>query len=62
MTVATSLVSLVACASNDKTLGTNLLASPCLAPHSAHQVLVVKNCPSAADGLNIVTVRRSTHC
>jgi hypothetical protein len=37
MTVATSLVSFVACASNDKALGTSLLASSCLAPHSAHQ-------------------------
>jgi hypothetical protein len=60
MTAATSLLSFVACASNDKTLGTNLLASPCLAPHSAHQVLVVRNWPSAADGLNIGIARSET--
>jgi hypothetical protein len=60
MTAATSLVSFVTCASNDKTLGANLLASPCLAPHSAHQVLVVKNCPSAADGLNVGIARSET--
>jgi hypothetical protein len=60
MTAATSLVSFVTCASNDRALGTNLLASPCLAPYSAHQVLVVKNCPSAADGLNIGIARSET--
>jgi hypothetical protein len=53
MTGAGSLFSFVACVSNDVILGTNLLASPCLAPDSAHQVLLIKNCPSAADGLNI---------
>jgi hypothetical protein len=30
-----------------------IISSPCLAPDSAHQVLLIKNCPSAADGLNI---------
>jgi hypothetical protein len=30
-----------------------IISSPCLAPDSARQVLLIKNCPSAADGLNI---------
>jgi hypothetical protein len=53
MTGARSPFSFAACVSNDVVLGTNLLASPCLAPDSAHHVLLIKNCPSAADGLNI---------
>ncbi len=52
MAAGTSPLSFVTCASNDATLRTNLLASPCLAPESAHQVVVVRNCPSAAGGLN----------
>jgi hypothetical protein len=60
MTAGTSPLSFVTCASNDVTLRSNLLASPCLAPHSAHRVLVVKNCPSAADGLNIGIARSKT--
>jgi len=43
----------VACVSDDAILGANLLASPCLEPGSRHEVVLVKNCPSAAAGLNI---------
>ena len=60
MTAGTSPLSFVTCASNDATLRTNLLASPCLAPESAHQVVAVRNCPSAADGLNIGIARAET--
>ena len=60
MTAGTSLLSFVTCVSNDVTVRTNLLASPCLAPESALQVVVVRNCPSAADGLNIGIARSET--
>jgi Glycosyltransferase like family len=60
MTAGTSLLSFVTCASNDVTLRSNLLASSCLAPYSAHQTLLVRNCPSAADGLNIGIARSET--
>jgi hypothetical protein len=60
MTAGTSLLSFVACASNAVTLRTNLLASPCLAPESALQVVAVRNCPSAADGLNVGIARAET--
>jgi hypothetical protein len=60
MTGAGYPFSFVACVSNDAILRTNLLASPCLAPDSARQVLLIKNCPGAADGLNI-GVERAGH-
>ena len=60
MTAGTSPLSFVTCASCDVTLQSNLLASPCLAPGSAHQVVAVRNCPSAADGLNIGIARSET--
>ncbi len=60
MTAGTSPLSFVTCASCDVTLQSNLLASPCLAPESAHQVVAVRNCPSAADGLNIGIARSET--
>ena len=41
------------CVSNEEVLRANLLASPCLGPDSPHEVILVKNCPSAADGLNL---------
>jgi hypothetical protein len=47
----------VACVSDEKILEANLLASPCLAPGSAHQVILVKNCRNAADGLNLGITR-----
>jgi Glycosyltransferase like family len=60
MIAATSLLSFVTCASSDATLRTNLLASPCLSPDSTNQVVAVRNCPSAADGLNIGIARSET--
>ncbi|MFI5386262.1 MAG: hypothetical protein ACHQ50_09090, partial [Fimbriimonadales bacterium] len=46
-------LSFVACVSNGAVLQANLLASPCLGPNSPHEVILVKNCSCAADGLNI---------
>jgi hypothetical protein len=46
-------LSLVACASDSELLQCNLIASPCLDPRFHHDVTVVKNCTSAADGLNL---------
>jgi hypothetical protein len=45
-------LSFATCLSSRETLRTNLLASPCLRPGTAHQVIAVEGCPSAADGLN----------
>jgi len=46
-------VTLVACVLDDPILGANLLASPCLEPGSPHEVVLVKNCAIATDGLNV---------
>ncbi len=46
-------MSFVACISDDELLQSNLLASPCLSQDSPHEVILVKNCKNAADGLNI---------
>ena len=46
-------LTLLACMSDSELLQCNLLASPCLDPRSHHDVTVAKNCPSAADGLNL---------
>jgi Glycosyltransferase like family len=43
----------VACISDDELLHSNLLASPCLAPGSRHEVILVRNARSAAAGLNL---------
>jgi Glycosyltransferase like family len=43
----------VACISDDERLKSNLLESPCLAPGSTHEVILVRNAHSAADGLNL---------
>jgi Glycosyltransferase like family len=53
-------LSFVACVSDSSILEANLHSSPCLNDGSEHQVLVVKNCPSAADGLNIGIARAKT--
>jgi hypothetical protein len=45
-------LSLVACVADEAVLRANLLASPCLGPGSPHEVLLLRGCPSAADGLN----------
>jgi glycosyl transferase family 2 len=47
-----SSLSFVACVSDDELLQSNLLASPCLGHDSPHEVILVRNCQSAADGLN----------
>jgi hypothetical protein len=40
------------CASDEPTLKANLLASPCLAPGTPHQVIRLHGCATAAEGLN----------
>lgn len=50
----------VACVSDEKILGANLLASACLAPGSRHEVILVKNCQNAAEGLNLGIARTDT--
>jgi SAM-dependent methyltransferase len=42
----------VVCVSDQGTLNANLLSSPCFRPGSPHQVLLMGNCRSAAEGLN----------
>ena len=48
-----SALSFVVCLSDDALLQANLLASPCLGPGSPHEVIAIRNAPSAADGLNM---------
>jgi glycosyl transferase family 2 len=48
-----SSLSFVACISDDELLRSNLLASPCMGHDSPHEVILVRNCQSAADGLNL---------
>ncbi len=50
-------VTFVACVSDEEILRANLLASACLMPGSVHEVILIKNGPSAADGLNIGIAR-----
>jgi hypothetical protein len=45
-------LSFVACLASRETLRANLLVSHCLQPGTAHQVIAVEGCPSAAAGLN----------
>jgi Glycosyltransferase like family len=52
-------LSFVACVSDEEALRSSLLASPCLGAGSSHEVILVKNCPSAADGLNLGLARSS---
>jgi Glycosyltransferase like family len=47
----------VACVSDEVTLRANLLASACLQPGTVHEVILIKNCRSAADGLNLGITR-----
>jgi SAM-dependent methyltransferase len=44
-------LSFVVCVSDEEILRANLLRSPCLAPGSPHEVLLLRGCASAADGL-----------
>jgi hypothetical protein len=46
------LLTFVACVSDEEILRANLLASACLKPGSVHEVILIKNCQNAADGLN----------
>jgi Glycosyltransferase like family len=46
-------LSFAVCFSHAAVLQANLLASPCLRPDSPHEVIVLRNCPSAAAGLNV---------
>jgi hypothetical protein len=46
-------LSFVTCLSSRETLRANLLASPCLGPGTAHQLVAVEGCPTAAAGLNV---------
>ena len=50
-------LSIVTCVSSTASLQSNLLASPCLSAGTVHEVIVVSNCPSAADGLNLGLAR-----
>jgi len=43
----------VVCVSDDEVLRENLLASPDLRPGTSHEIILVRNCQSAADGLNL---------
>ncbi len=45
------------CVSDEATLRANLLASPCLAPGTPHEVLLARGCRSIADGLNAAVAR-----
>jgi hypothetical protein len=44
-------LSFVVCVSDDQSLQSNLLRSPCLGPGSPHEVLMQRGCDSAAEGL-----------
>jgi SAM-dependent methyltransferase len=46
------LLTFVVCVSNQATLEANLLRSPCLRPGGPHEVLLMRGCASAAEGLN----------
>ncbi|HEV3085499.1 MAG TPA: glycosyltransferase [Gemmataceae bacterium] len=45
-------LSFVACVSNEEILQSNLLSSPCLAHGAPHELLLMRSCRSAAEGLN----------
>jgi 2-polyprenyl-3-methyl-5-hydroxy-6-metoxy-1,4-benzoquinol methylase len=45
-------LSFVACVYNENVLQANLLSSPCLAQGAPHEVLLMRDCRSAAEGLN----------
>ena len=51
-TPESELLSIVVCVSDEVILTNNLLASPELREH-AHDVILLRNCPSAAEGLNL---------
>lgn len=45
-------ITFVVCSNSEDVLRDNLLASPCLAPGSAHEVIVIRDATSAGEGLN----------
>jgi SAM-dependent methyltransferase len=45
-------LSFVVCVSDEARLSANLLSSPCLLAGSPHEVIALRHCPSAAEGLN----------
>ncbi len=45
-------ITFVACVSNQATLEANLLRSPCLGSGSPHELLLMRGCANAAEGLN----------
>ncbi len=45
------------CVSDEAALCTNLLASPCLARGTPHELLLARGCRSIADGLNVAVAR-----
>jgi hypothetical protein len=53
-------LSFVVCLSDDSVLDANLMASPCLRSGTPHEVVAIRNAPSAADGLNLGVDR--AHC
>jgi hypothetical protein len=53
-------LSLVVCMSDSELTQCNLFASPSLGPGFHHEVTAAKNCPSAADGLNL-GLERAAH-
>lgn len=50
---ATAPISFVACVNDDDQLESNLLRSPCLAPGTPHELILMRGQASAADGFNI---------
>ncbi len=46
-------ITFTVCVSDTEILAANLLASPCLAPGTPHEVIAVRNAPRAAAGLNL---------
>ena len=50
-------LSFVVCVSDEQLLRANLLRSPCLAPDSPHEVILLPGCTSAAEGYNPALAR-----
>jgi hypothetical protein len=46
-------LSFVVCLSDDAVLDANLMTSPCLGSGTPHEVVAIRNAPSAAAGLNL---------
>jgi SAM-dependent methyltransferase len=50
-------LTVAACVNDERSLRTNLLASPCLRPGTTHEVLLARGCRHIADGLNAALTR-----